>query len=106
MDGGSNDPNPAMSPDGTRIAFSRPATGGRDLFVMNTQAKPLALQSSKAIWEPSGDHTGASFTPDLTTRALDGSEAVATMIGRCQLARRPGGCRPVTSRASSPDRSQ
>ena len=53
---GPNDANPAMSPDGTQIAFSRPGAGRRHLFVLDTLTQGLTDYGlgSKPDWSPSG----------------------------------------------------
>jgi Tol biopolymer transport system component len=56
---GPNDANPAMSNDGTRIAFSRPVAGQRHLFVMNANgsAKPTDFgPGAKPDWSPDDSH--------------------------------------------------
>ena len=56
---GAHDANPVMSSDGTRIAFSRPASGARHIFVMNANGlgAPVDLGvGSKPDWSPDGTH--------------------------------------------------
>jgi Tol biopolymer transport system component len=51
---GQHDANPAMSSDGARIAFSRPAAGTRHLFVMNANGSGLTDlgPGAKPDWSP------------------------------------------------------
>jgi dipeptidyl aminopeptidase/acylaminoacyl peptidase len=52
---GPNDANPAMSNDGTRVAFSRPVAGARHLFIVNADRSgtPTDLgPGSKPDWSP------------------------------------------------------
>jgi Tol biopolymer transport system component len=56
---GPNDANPAMSNDGTRIAFSRPVAGQRHLFIVNADGSgtPKDLgPGSKPDWSPDDSH--------------------------------------------------
>ena len=56
---GANDANPAMSNDGTRIAFSRPVAKQRHLFIMNANGSgtPTDLgPGSKPDWSPDDSH--------------------------------------------------
>jgi Tol biopolymer transport system component len=55
---GAHDANPVMSSDGTRIAFSRPVSGARHIFVMNTNGSGLTDLGvgSKPDWSPDGTH--------------------------------------------------
>jgi TolB protein len=53
---GPNDSNPAMSPNGQLIAFSRPVAGARHLFVMNADGTGLTDYGlgAKPDWSPDG----------------------------------------------------
>jgi Tol biopolymer transport system component len=52
---GPNDSNPAMSPNGQMIAFSRPVAGSRHLFVMNADGTLTDYGvGSKPDWSPDG----------------------------------------------------
>jgi Tol biopolymer transport system component len=56
---GPHDANPAMSNDGTRIAFSRPVAGQRHLFIMNADGSgtPTDLgPGAKPDWSPDDSH--------------------------------------------------
>jgi Tol biopolymer transport system component len=112
---GSNDANPAMSPDGERIAFSRPLGGARHLFVMKADGTgtPTDLgQGSKPDWSPDNTHlvygqggagpimvVNVSNPSDKQTLTTLGNEAPAwspdgsqiafqdcTSMGPCQIA--------------------
>jgi TolB protein len=52
---GPSDANPAMSPDGTQIAFSRPGIGGRHLFVLDADGTLTDYGlGAKPDWSPNG----------------------------------------------------
>jgi len=65
---GTRDTTPRWSPDGTRLAFTRPAAGSGQVFVLNLaggEAQPitdLPRGASAPIWSPDGTHIAFSST--------------------------------------------
>lgn len=98
---GPNDANPAMSSNGQMIAFSRPVSGARHLFVMNANGSGLRDlgPGSKPDWSPDSTHlaygqagTGPIMVVDVSkpsdrqTLAPVGNEAPAWSPDGAQIA--------------------
>jgi hypothetical protein len=86
----SDDVDPTVSPDGTRVAFSSNRGGSYDLFVMNIDGSvPIRITASfgaerEPVWTPDGNEIAYAALPvggatgwDIWTVGADGSDPTA-----------------------------